>query len=581
MKSQETIHILLVEDEPGNARLLREMLKESTPEAAITHVRHIAEVDFEKNKKPRPNVVLLDLNFPDGQGLKPVTKTQEIFGDVPIIVLTGLENEELSLASIQAGAQDYLIKGKMNAQQLKRTIQYAIRRHQALTKINQLGEKQKAYLSSHDILTGLLNQQAFLEQLEITIKNHEITKKPFGLILIELHEINKIIDNYGHSGKDKVLKSIARQLTKALAAQDCYFACYHENVTAIILNTIPDKVTTHQIMSDLKNTLSNRILLGVQGYFPSYNIGVVSFPDDGNNPEDLIKNAQIALKKSQEYGTKRYEIYTKKLASAAQKNRSEIWHSDLQFALDRNEFFVVYQPQINISSNAICGMEALLRWQHPVHGVIFPEEFIPVAEDSRLIVPIGEWVLDAALKQYQIWQNQIKASLPGRLSVNISAHQLIDSRFVEKTRQLLNKYQVYPDCLALELTESIFLTQPKLMIDRLGQFRKMGVQTAIDDFGQGYSALSYLSHLPINQLKIDMAFIQKSVESEAMCIIIQSIITLAHSLNLNVIAEGVENAAQFELLKAQLCDEIQGYYFADPLSPSDFERYCVSPIIPK
>lgn len=565
------IRILLVEDNPGDALFIKESLKECSILFELTHVTQLADIDPLNNY----NVVLLDLHLPDSNGLATVLKLQQILTGVPVIVFTNLDNDEVSLASIQSGAQDYLVKGKIDSTHLQKTILYAIQRYQVLIKINSLSDQRKAYLSTHDVLTGLLNQPAFLEHLELTLSRNHSNKKMLALLFIEIHELEKIISNYGHAAKDQILKNINDYLLQVYTLYEISAARYSENIFALLLPNLRSKQEVEQIILDLNKTLSKTVLINDHEYFISYNIGVACIQARVSS-ELLIKNTQQALKEAYQLGVKKYKLLTQDSIDLSSSDKAEIWLSDLQFALERNEFFLVYQPQINAKSQKISGVEALLRWKHPKYGLISPEKFIPIAEESRLIIPIGEWVLETAVKQFKNWHDNLLSPFDIRLSVNISVHQLVDNQLIQKVIDLLNTYRLNPNLLELELTESVFITQPEKMIKKLNQFQKLGLRTAIDDYGRGYSSLSYLSHLPINNLKIDMTFVQRCLTDAATYTIMKSTIDLAHSLNLGVIAEGVETKEQFEILKQQQCDEVQGYLFSKPLLPHEFESFLLN-----
>lgn len=248
-----------------------------------------------------------------------------------------------------------------------------------------------------------------------------------------------------------------------------------------------------------------------------------------------------------------------------QKDEELILYSDLKVDLEREEFFLVYQPQVSVESQKVIGLEALIRWQHPQRGLTMPDRFIYIAEEGHLISQIGQWVLETAAKQYQEWRNQVKGEFSLCLSVNVSAQQLKNNNFFLAVKNILENYKIPQTFLKFELTESIFIEDAENIIEKLEELKKLGILIAIDDFGKGYSALSYLNHLPIDCLKLDISFIEKNIENTPDAMIVQSIINLARSLNLTVIAEGVEKKEQFELLKKQKCNEIQGYYFYKPL----------------
>ncbi len=569
MREKECLHILLVEDNKGDAKLIQEMLKESPQAVQMSHVSQLSEVNSIPPKEY--DVILLDLNLPDSNGLNTVLKMHELLPQVPIVVMTGLDNEELSLSAIQAGAQDYLVKGKTDSHHLIKTIQYALHRSQVFKKMMELNENQRSYFATHDVLTGLPNQHLFLENLQLLMTKYEITKKNFSLFLLEIHQLDKIIATLGHPAKDEIVKKISTLITELLP-ESVIVARYNENIFALLFPKFSDTTAILKDVNILKSALSKSFLIADQDYFPSYNIGISVFPFDGQDPEHLIKSAQTALAKAILCGGRESEIYVNDTSYISNSNNELILHSDLQAALERQEFFVVYQPQIDLTHQKVSGVEALLRWNHPKLGLVPSDKFIYIAEDGHLITPIGKWVLETVAHQYRQWKNQTSSPFSLRVGVNVSPQQLHYNNLFSTVQNILKKHELPPECLELELTESIFIEETESTIEKLKQIKKLGVQISIDDFGQGYSGLSYLSHLPIDRLKLDRVFVQKNLENSPTSIIVKSIIKLAHSLRLKVIAEGVETKEQLALLKQQQCDEVQGFYYSKPVSHTNIAQ---------
>ncbi len=566
------MQILLVEGNSSDAQLVEKMLKASRFPVKIAHVSQLAEIKSEEMKKATFDLVLLNLNLLDSQGLDTLAKAQMLLQDTPIVVLADPDHEELSLTCIQAGAQDYLVKGKTNAEQLIKTIQYALARYEISKKINRINKKEKIYLNTHDMLTRLPNQSLFLKHLQLEINKHTITRKTFALLLLQIHEMDKIVSHFDYMSKDEIIKTIASHLTAVSNKLNIFLAHYSASIFVAFLPHSPDVSTMTNRVAAIQNVLTQGMHIADQTYFPSYSIGIATFPFDGNDVETLIKNAQTATEEAAELGIQKYKIYTKQLTDITKHDDKQIWESDLQFALEREEFFMLYQPQVDTHNQKIRGLEALLRWNHPRFGLVSPEKFIPIAEDCHLIKPIGIWVLETVAAQYHVWQNQVKRPLSFDISINVSAEQLKDNHLIKATEQTLNKCEIPPTSLTIELTESILIVQPELMIDKLNQFKNLGIQIAIDDFGTAYSSLSYLSHLPITQLKLDKGFIKSNQAGSATETVVRSIIDLAHSLGLLVIAEGVETKSQLDLLKQQNCDRIQGYFYSKPLQASDISQ---------
>lgn len=564
--SNDIINFLMIEDNPGDALLIREMLLESFDSPEIYHINCLKKIEDDPDNFQAIDIILLDLNLPDSHGLETVLKANRLLPDKPIIVMTGLDNEEVSLSAIQAGAQDYLVKNEVTAKDLKRTLLYALRRYKTIQDINESILKQKAHLTTHDMLTSMPNQHLFLEKMQNIINNHEIIKKLVFLIIIRINETDKIIKNIGHLAKDKVIKSIAENLVSGLP-QDSFVARYSDSIFTILLTKQQHYSAIIKHVENIKSVLGQSIALVDQPYFPSFNMGIAAYPFDGQEPDELIKNAFTALNVAVQKGIKNYETFSKKLDYADKINDEHLWYSDLQFALDRKEFYLVYQPQFNLIEQRIIGVEALLRWKHPTQGLIPPHVFIPLAEESHFIGAIGAWVLEAAVEQFQIWQKYFKCSL--QTAVNISIQQVEYSDLLTQVQQLLNTYKMPKNKLTLEVTESIFIDRPEIVIAKLHALKQLGIQIAIDDFGRGYSSLAYLSHLPIDKLKLDLDFVQRMQEDPSTRIIVKSTIELAHSLNLGVTAEGVETAEQLAWLKQFQCDEVQGYYFSKPVSADE------------
>jgi EAL domain-containing protein (putative c-di-GMP-specific phosphodiesterase class I) len=293
----------------------------------------------------------------------------------------------------------------------------------------------------------------------------------------------------------------------------------------------------------------------------SCSLGISIFPEHGADGETLIKNADAAMYRSKECGRNNFRFFTSDMN--AQVVERLTLENSLRLALDRKEFFLVYQPQMDVGTGRIIGLEVLLRWQHSDLGLVLPDRFIRIAENSGMIVPIGEWVLQTACSQARKWQEE-GLSIP--LAINVSAVQFRQEGFCELVRKVLRETGLVPQCLELELTESLLLSNEDVMFSVLQELQALGVRLAIDDFGTGYSSLSYLKKFPVNKLKIDRSFIRDVAMNPDDAAITTAIISMAKSLNLNVIAEGVENEAQMSFLRAHQCDEIQVYYFSQPLA---------------
>jgi predicted signal transduction protein with EAL and GGDEF domain len=306
----------------------------------------------------------------------------------------------------------------------------------------------------------------------------------------------------------------------------------------------------------------------VQGHLLSIScsLGISVFPDNGREPETLLKNADAAMYCAKEQGRNNFQFFTQEMNVQAVERMT--LENSLRVALERNELFLVYQPQMDIATGQITGAEALLRWQHPVLGLVPPDKFIPIAENSGLIIPIGEWVLKTACVQARQWQDEGLPAIP--VAVNVSAIQLRHNRFLQVVEKVLDEAGLRSQYLELELTEGLLFSNADLTLSLLQELSEMGLKLSIDDFGTGYSSLSYLRHFPVCKLKIDRSFVQAMTVNSDDAAITSTIINMGKSLNLTVIAEGVENEEQMSFLRDHGCDEIQGYYFSRPLAVADF-----------
>jgi EAL domain-containing protein (putative c-di-GMP-specific phosphodiesterase class I) len=309
-------------------------------------------------------------------------------------------------------------------------------------------------------------------------------------------------------------------------------------------------------------------MLGTKEFFVTASIGVAVYPSEGTSADSLIEHADIAMYRAKKLGRNNFQFYTPAMnEESLERVRIE---GALRNALERDEFVLHYQPQVDLASGQIVGMEALIRWKHPELGMVPPSRFVGVAEETGLIVPIGAWVMRTACARNKAWQD---AGLPRlRVAVNLSARQFGAPGLVESIEQVLADTALAPDCLEIELTESLFMSDVTPAVDLLHRMKALGVNLSIDDFGTGYSSLSYLSRFPIDVLKIDRSFVADITDDANDAAIVTSIIALAHNLKLSVIAEGVETAAQLDYLRTHGCDEMQGYYFSKPLPADEFEQ---------
>src|ERR1700723_390697 len=680
--------LLLVEDNPGDARLLREMLQD--PGVHATELTHVASMSAAEEQilERAFDIILLDLGLPDAQGLGALRRARAAAPRIPLVVLTGLDDESIAAEALQEGAQDYLIKGQLETRGLLRSLRYAIERkalEEALfvekeraqvtlncigdavvctdfagniTFLNLVAEKmtgwsrqeaaglrmaevfhvldasnraiianpmeiavgqnrivhlpsncilvrrdgfeipiedsiapihdleghptgavvvfrdvsaaramalEMAHSAQHDFLTGLPNRMLLNDRVNQAITAAPRHGKKVAILFLDLDGFKHINDSLGHGIGDKLLQSIAKRLVDCVRASDTVSRQGGDEFVVLLSEVAhaPDTAVTARRMLQ---TVAEPHCVDQHELHVTTSIGLSVYPDDGMDAETLIKNADTAMYQAKENGRQSYQFFKPAMNVRAVERQSI--EESLRRALERQEFALHYQPIINLKTGQITGAEALLRWTHPTRGNVSPAQFIPVAEDCGLILPIGNWVLREACKQAQAW---LDAGLRlGTMAVNISAMEFRDEHFLNGVFAVLRETRLDPGALELELTESVLMKRAESAAKVLETLRASGVQLAIDDFGTGYSSLSYLRRFPIDALKIDQSFVRQIDSASDETTIVTAIISMGRSLKLRVVAEGVESLRELTFLQAQQCDEAQGYYFSRPVPAPAF-----------
>ena len=681
--------LLLIEDNPGDARLLREMFADSgSHDMVLTQVGCMREAESLLAQR-RVDVILLDLGLPDTEGLRAVQRAHAAAPRVPLVVLTGLDDELMAVQALQEGAQDYLVKGQIETRGLLRSLRYAIERkimeealfvekERAQVTLNSIGDAvictdfwgnvtflnavaeqmtgwlgqeaqgrplsdvfqmldlagheaisipvggalgnhrtvqtradcvlvrrdgvefaiedsvapihdrqgqstgavlvfrdvsaartasmKMAHSAQHDFLTGLPNRLLLSDRLTQAIVLARRHTKQTAVLFLDLDGFKHINDSLGHSVGDRLLQSIGTRLLGCARASDTVSRqggdefivllseMEHPEDAAIAAQRILEAVAEGHCIDQLELHVTA-------------SIGVSVYPDDGLDAETLIKSADLAMYQAKENGRQKYQFFEPAMNARAMERQSI--EQNLRRALERKEFTLHYQPKIDFKTGAITGAEALLRWTHATEGSIAPARFIPVAEDCGLILPIGNWVLRQACQQARSWAD---AGLPaGTMAVNISAKEFRRETFLDGVFAILDETGLDPRLLELELTESVLMKHSESAAAILQALRQRGVRVALDDFGTGYSSLSYLRKFPVDALKIDQSFVGQ-ITAGGDISIVTAVISMARSLKLRVVAEGVETLEQLAFLRAHECDEAQGYYFSRPVPPAEFAR---------
>jgi diguanylate cyclase (GGDEF)-like protein/PAS domain S-box-containing protein len=679
--------LLVVEDNPGDARLIREMLAEQvTFQTELTHVTSMARAEDHLVHHP-VDIVLLDLGLPDAEGIGAVERVQSVAPRVPVVVLTGLDDETVAGRALQLGAQDFLVKGEIDTRRLVRALRYALERaamddalfavkERALVTLNSISDgvistdvdgrvlflnaaaerltgwtgsdaagrpmpevfrildfatrlpvssapvpasapdqtvylppnallvrrdgtefsiddavspihdrdgrtigtvivfrddsaaranaRQMAHSAQHDYLTGLPNRMLVNDRIERAIAAAPRLHSQVAVLFLDLDGFKHINDSLGHSIGDKLLQSVAQRLVGCVRTSDTVSRPGGDEF--VVLISPAEQWDAAIVARRMLAAVAEVHRIDQHELHVTASIGVSVYPADGGDAETLIKNADTAMYQAKANGRQRFQFFEPSMNVRAVERQSI--EEGLRTAIVRNEFTLHYQPKVDLRTGLITGAEALLRWTHPTRGNVPPLQFIPIAEDSGLIVPIGHWVLRSACEQASAW---VAAGLPiGTMAVNVSTRELQDDGFFAGLLRVLAETGLDPRILELELTESVLMKQPEAVASILQAVRDLGVRVSLDDFGTGYSSLSYLHAFPIDALKVDQSFIAQIASVADDTSLVTAVIGIARSLKLRVIAEGVETLGQLAFLQAHDCDEAQGYYFSRPVPSLQF-----------
>ncbi len=523
-----------------------------------------------------PNLIICDIAMPelDGYGTLVALREDPKTEMIPFIFLTAMTEKVDMRQAMQLGADDYLTKPFTSSELLgaiaSRLQKYNSVKDHYYDEIKAAGEKYE-YLSRHDGLTQLPNRNLFNEALSQAILHAKLNHKSLALLFLDMDNFNIINNTLGDDIGNQLFKAIAERLKRYTAPCDMV-ARMRGDEFAMIISDISDPLSVKIETQKILDLLSRPYNLYGHEVFITSSIGITIFPDDHQEVDGLFKNAELAMYYAKNHGRNSYKLYTPDLN--IQSSEYMALANSLHRAIDRHEIGVFYQPLVDLKSGQIVGAEALARWQHPDLGLIMPSKFIPVAEQTGLILRLSELILRMVCEQMRSWQD--RGINYGFIAVNLSSqHFREDSNLIEMLSKLLKETGVEPRHLELELTESIIMQNAEFTIQVLSQLQAMGLKVAIDDFGTGYSSLSYLKHFPVDTLKIDRCFVQDVTTDRHDATISLAIIDLAHSLSLQVIAEGVETAEQIEFLKEHNCDRIQGYFFSPPLPTTEFEKMLI------
>jgi diguanylate cyclase (GGDEF)-like protein/PAS domain S-box-containing protein len=683
-------NVLLIEDNSADAKLIREALTDKRfGPFQIEWVKNLSD-GLERLSKGGIEAVLADLLLPDSQGIKTLDRILLAAPGVPILVISGLDDEGMASQAVQHGAKDYIPKSHLDSYTLSRALRNMIDRKKAedvsfteneraqvtlnsigdavlctdssgiVTYLNIVAENMTGWLrkeasgrpladvfqivdgitrrpaqnpmamavaqnkavglsancilirrdghesaiedsaapihdrnghctgavivfhdvsvsrsmslqmthsAQHDFLTELPNRMLLNDRISHAITLARRHKKKVAMLFLDLDGFKHINDSLGHPVGDKLLQSIAKRLVNCIRGTDTVSRQGGDEFI-VLLSEVEHSEDAAITARRMLQAVAEAHSIGQHDLHVTSSIGVSIYPDDGLDAETLIKNADTAMYQAKENGRQSYRFFKPDMNVRAVERQSI--EASLRRALERQEFSLHYQPKINLRTGEIAGAEALIRWTHPTRGVVSPAEFIPIAEDCGLILPIGKWVLREACEQARAW---VDAGLsPGTIAVNISAMEFRGENFLEGVFAILKDTGLDPRSLELELTESVLMKRAESTESVLKTLRARGVQLAVDDFGTGYSSLSYLGKFPVDALKIDQSFVRQITSSPAETTIVAAIISMGRSLKLRVVAEGVETQEEMMYLQAHQCDEAQGYYFSRPVPRQQFAK---------
>ncbi|WP_242470898.1 EAL domain-containing protein [Thiocystis violacea] len=586
--------LLIVDDVPENLAVLGELLRGAGYRVKAANSGPTA-LQYAVSE-PRPDLILLDVMMPDMDGyevmerLRADVRTQ----DVPIIFVTAMNSVEAEILGLERGAADYItkpivaplvlarVRAQLGLKQVRDWLrdQNAFLENEVARRVVEaqsalaVSEQVQACLerkSNFDDLTGLPNRNLLSDRLARAIERSREDGSPLTILTLNLDRFKGVNESLGRAAGDQALLDVAKRLARLLSPTDTLARV--EGDEFILVTGANERDGIDCYAQPILAELTAPLRIEGREFVLTASIGIAVFPKDGDSGEELLRNANAAMFRAKLAGGQAFRFYTPAMNARALE-RLDL-ENGLRQAIEQGGLVLHYQPQLDLRSGQIIGAEALVRWSHPIRGMISPGDFIPLAEESGLIVPLGEWVLREACRQNRAWQ--VAGLPPLTVAVNLSARQFAAGDIVAIATAILSETGLAPQYLELELTESAVMTDTDGFIEATRRLKDLSVSLSIDDFGTGFSSLSYLRRFDIDRLKIDQSFVRDIVVDSSSAAIVVAIIALAHSLNLAALAEGVETEAQLQFLRANDCDEMQGYYFSRPLPAAEFEALLRTP----
>ncbi|MBI3376544.1 MAG: GGDEF domain-containing response regulator [Betaproteobacteria bacterium] len=559
MDTCEPTRILIVDDSEDDGMLISHQLKREIPNVSFRRVD--CEQDMRLALQEQGwDLVISDHSMPNFDSVRALEVLREVRRNVPFIVYSGHYDQEKGLAAMTGGADDFVYKS--NSQRLLPVVRRELR-NSRLHREKEQAERTARTLSLFDELTGLPNRNLLAQQVQSRVSE----SGPAALVCMDLDRFMRINDSFGYGTGDALLKQVAKRLEAVLGPSDLLARLGSDRFASLLWNVAGGADACAQAERML-GVFSVPFQQNGQELFLTASVGCSLLPEHGSDAGTLLRAAESAMALAKKNGRNRIEVFDPKLSHGA-STRLQL-ESALHHAVEREELFLHYQPMYEVVSQRVGAAEALVRWRHERFGVVPPNQFIPLADDTGYIIEIGEWVLRTACRQARHWQQAGRAPLA--VAVNFSAAQFRDEHINERVRNAIEESGLPPELLEVEITETVAMQDAEHTIAKLRGLKRMGVRIAIDDFGTGYSSLSYLRRFPIDVLKIDRSFVMELPDDGDSLSIVRTIVALASALKIGTVAEGVETAEQFKLLADEGVERVQGFYFSKPLSVEDFSE---------
>lgn len=567
MTPLEAPRILLVEDNEDDALLLELELRRLVPDASFDRVD--SEPGLRKALLHSDwDLVICDHSMPQFDSSRALELLQESGRDVPFVIFSGDLDESLALRAMRSGAQDFV--NKRDPARLIPVVERELR-NASLRRAKRAADSSIVQLSRYDVLTALPNRQSLHDLIETTLAAPQVSETAAALLVMDLDRFMRINDSFGYDVGDDLLRQVAARLQISGGPGACA-ARLGEDEFGVFMTGNADGAGAAAVAERIGRAFAQPFRLAGHEIHVTFSMGLARFPDHGTSPAVLLKNAESAMFRAKRRGGNRMQVYDRAINHHVEHRL--LLENALRGAIARDELTVLYQPIMDLRDGRIIASEALVRWRHPQLGMVMPDEFIPVAEEIGLIVEIGEWVLHTAARQTQRWREQGFPAL--KVAVNLSAEQFVSGAIAERTSLLLADSGLPAEALEIEITESVAMKDAATAVRTLRSLKAQGVQIAMDDFGTGFSSLSYLKRFPIDILKIDKSFVQDLPDDEEDAAIVRMIAALAQSLGLTLHAEGVETQPQRRFLIGHGCHRAQGYDVSPPLSADAMHAFLQS-----